>query len=426
MAHRSQRHGCGGRSHGHRRIPPPAERYFDLLPCKIHHIERFLNDIGSVEDVHIPYRRHLLEGEKRGGCLREYYRFPRLLRERENLPDHYKSLPKSKINFLDLPPEIRNQIYEELLVLKRPIEFCPEPFHFDGCLRRHCSQFFGGLGQADKSDFERAENHHHQYYKHNLFPVTAVMRTNRQIHEESSSIFYGQNVFSFSSVAGFVHLDYFLYQIGLGKCALLRKLIVCHPMFSVYPRSNRGEDQFAKAGSLIRADPIYDPTFTYARRWWADGCHYTVDSILVLDKIGRLEKLGLVVPLEADPNVSWPLSILLDVDRFASLDITLFWLEHESIRLIRDPTRWPGAGYVAAEMRAENYYPVKLVKTKVHAQGRYATGWIEKFADELLEIEHEEVELLAKEEAEMKAALFADDLVWAQCWALPRVDSEGL
>ncbi|GIZ37357.1 hypothetical protein CKM354_000080700 [Cercospora kikuchii] len=426
MAHKCQSHGRGSCPRGHARRPRPAKTYLELLPCKIHYIERFLNEYDSVEDVKTPYRRHIQEGETRGGCLCDYYRFPRLLHERESLPDRYKSLPKSKINFLNLPPEIRNQIYEELLMLKRPIEFCPEPFHFDGCLRRHCSHYFGGLGQTDKSDFERADNHYHQYYEHKLFPMTAVMRTNKQIHEETSSIFYGQNVFSFSSVAGFVHLDYFLYQIGLAKCALLRKLIVCHPMFSVQPRSNRGEDQFARAGSLIRADPIYGPGFQYARRWWANGRPYTVDPILVLDKIGRLEKLGLVVPLEADRNVSWPLSILLDVDRFVSLDITLFWLEHESIRVIRDPIRWPGADYVAAEMRAENYYPVKLVKTKVHAQGRYATGWIENFADELLEIEHEEVELLAKEKAEMEAALFADDLVWAQFRALPRVDLEGL
>ncbi|KAM3421759.1 hypothetical protein BST61_g2137 [Cercospora zeina] len=76
------------------------------------------------------------KGEQAGRVHLRLLQFPAAVAERKTLPVCYKPLPKSKINFLDLSPEIRNQIYEEALLFKRPIEFCPEPFHYVGWLYR--------------------------------------------------------------------------------------------------------------------------------------------------------------------------------------------------------------------------------------------------------------------------------------------------
>ncbi|KAF2210760.1 hypothetical protein CERZMDRAFT_99362 [Cercospora zeae-maydis SCOH1-5] len=405
----------------------PQKTYLELLPCGLHYIERFADKHGFVEDVKSPYRRRLEKGEKRGECICDYYNFPRLLHERESLPDQYKSLPTSKINFLHLPPEVRNQIYEEALLFNRPIEFCPEPFRYVGWLYRGHSYRLSGQGHVIKCDHERAIGYQLQYIRDKMWPMTALMRINKQIHEETSTIFYGQNVFAFSSVVGWVYLDFFLHQIGLNKCAMLRKLIVCHPSFCQLPKSNLGEQQFALAGNLIHPRQTHAPGFVYGKRWW-DGDHaLTKDPVLILNKIGKLEKLGLVIPIEVVPFWDCPLSMPFDVTRFENLHTSLFLLQHQSPDNAQNLSPAWTFDTVVAEIRAavkpSNF---QLLSTKVHAQGRYATGWIAKYADELVEMENEESKILAKERADREADLLETDLRRALKCALPPIDLEGL
>lgn len=132
------------------------------------------------------------------------------------------------------------------------------------------------------------------------------MRLNKQFHKEVSPIFYGQNVFTFSNVAGWVCLDFFMYKIGLEKCAMIRKLIVCHPDATQTPGTLRSAEEYRQASigfTPMDMVPIEVGGFVYAERWFYD---YVVgkDPTLILNKLGKLEKFGVTFPMEAHIPVS--------------------------------------------------------------------------------------------------------------------------
>lgn len=107
----------------------------------------------------------------------------------------------SKRSFLDLPAEIRNQIYRLAFV------------------------------SEDKLDFA---------YPNNFSRSSALLRTCRQVHEEGRSILYSENVFYFqrrkkeravrwtinSYEIGYKDIRFFLKSIGLANVSLLRRLII--------------------------------------------------------------------------------------------------------------------------------------------------------------------------------------------------------
>lgn len=107
----------------------------------------------------------------------------------------------SKRSFLDLPAEIRNQIYRLAFVSKEKLDFA---------------------------------------YPDNFSRSSALLRTCRQVHEEGRSILYSENTFYFQrrkkerSVRwttdvyeiGYKDIRFFLKSIGLANVSLLRRLIV--------------------------------------------------------------------------------------------------------------------------------------------------------------------------------------------------------
>ncbi|CAD0083224.1 unnamed protein product [Aureobasidium vineae] len=107
----------------------------------------------------------------------------------------------SKRSFLDLPAEIRNQIYRLAFVSK------------------------------DKLDFA---------YPNNFSRSSSLLRTCRQVHEEGRSILYSENTFYFQRrkkeravrwttdtyEIGYKDVQFFLKSIGLANVSLLRRLII--------------------------------------------------------------------------------------------------------------------------------------------------------------------------------------------------------
>ncbi|KAI5356904.1 hypothetical protein Slin14017_G125640 [Septoria linicola] len=405
----------------------PKNTFFEVLPCGVHHIEKVRNKYDQIKDVVTPYRRQLKKGEKRGECLCDFHSFEELTLERTTLSAEYKELPKKKIfPFLKLAGEIRNQIYEELFVFAQPIEFCPEPFHYNGSLDRWNKQYH--------QDHQRVMIHQRKFLSQ-MRSAKCFMRTSKQIHAETSPIFYGQNVFSFSSVAGWVHLDFFLHKIDLRKCGMLRKIIVNHPNTVSVPRSNKGDCEYAQASRLIWPRESKEPGFVFGKRWFDYYEYPSSDPTLILNRLGKLEQLGITIPIFTqetskrryeDFPVAVPSNLPIDPAKFDKVKVTLFMLESEYTRNF-PRAQWPEIEQIAAEMTVNAAgHPVEAITTRVHAQGRYATGFIKDFAEDLAELQTEEAVFLAA-----KAAVEAEEqlrqIVWqAEYTALPAEDEEGL
>ncbi|GIZ37358.1 hypothetical protein CKM354_000080800 [Cercospora kikuchii] len=402
----SANRGRGGRTTRGGRGKPGGARgtFFEELDCGEHSIERYKNTRGTTKDRYEIYRRETKRGEKRGECICDYYSYPALEYERTSLGEEYKALPQSKIfPFFRLPAEIRNKIYEHLFILDQPIELCPDPFFYSYRVNKHLV--------AQHSAHHYAHDYQTKFFDENVQSVGPLMRLNKQFHKEVSPIFYGQNVFSFSNVAGWVCLDFFMYKIGLDKCGMIRKLIVCHPDATQTPGTLRSAEEYRQASigfTPMDMVPIEEPGFVYAERWFYD---YVVgkDPTLILNKLGKLEKFGVTFPMEVHIfDYDCPTTLPIDPSKFHNLEITLFRLT----RHFPYATRMNAYSYqvssidvdrVAAEMSASaDDYPVRAVTAKVHDQGRYATGFIEDLnrEDELAEIEAEETEIVATRDAE--------------------------
>ena len=98
-------------------------------------------------------------------------------------------------NFLSLPSELRNEIYEQLLVLQEPIP-CPT----------------------------------HPWY--GQFPLRALtpelLLANKTVHREASSLLYAQNRFNFTMCTS-EHVASFLDQIGRNNANYIRHIYINFP-----------------------------------------------------------------------------------------------------------------------------------------------------------------------------------------------------
>ncbi|KAK0278539.1 hypothetical protein LTR35_009278 [Friedmanniomyces endolithicus] len=138
--------------------------------------------------------------------------------------------PSKPLRFLDFPPEIRNQIYGQLLDFDY-IELAP-------------------LNTVGKSN-GLVRIRHMRYYKRTIVPRIRLLRANKQIHAEASPIFYGQNEFRFTNFYGFDTFTYFCRTIGRSNTALLRKITECYPK----PPSRAG---IRSDGMMHRSNTAWD------------------------------------------------------------------------------------------------------------------------------------------------------------------------
>ncbi|KAK5695537.1 hypothetical protein LTR97_009047 [Elasticomyces elasticus] len=131
--------------------------------------------------------------------------------------------------FFDLPRELRDVIYELVLVQHPPIELAGYvPGKLDGW------EFW-------KQIADQGQGWYAKRYQEIIAPTAQLLRVNKQICEEATPIWYGQP-FRFSNEAGWITLDHWLNRIGPKNCALLRDVTVCHPEFSSFPEKDRGEN----------------------------------------------------------------------------------------------------------------------------------------------------------------------------------------
>ncbi|KAI0182705.1 hypothetical protein EV127DRAFT_322320, partial [Xylaria flabelliformis] len=129
------------------------------------------------------------------------------------------------MNFFHLPKEIRLQIYSELLVLPEPIVFLvnygpPSP----------------SLSRSNRDG---------------LCP--ALLRVNKQVHSEASSLLYSNNRFRFpdvftsvSSTTKSAHMAPFLRQIG-SQASLIRYICITIPAFPTFYDSQQDRAMFHQA-----------------------------------------------------------------------------------------------------------------------------------------------------------------------------------
>lgn len=107
------------------------------------------------------------------------------------------TIGETRTSFLSLPSELRNGIYELLLVDEQPIR--------PGSL-------FASLFQPH-------------------IPTVDLLRANKTVHREASSILYGRNLFDFGHPY-LKPISQFLDQIGINNTGHIRHIMIAFPEFS--------------------------------------------------------------------------------------------------------------------------------------------------------------------------------------------------
>ncbi|CAK4032794.1 Hypothetical predicted protein [Lecanosticta acicola] len=272
--------------------------------------------------------RRLLPGETPGSCLCHYTEYPELLKERR--ADRAKSATDSQQPFrlLDLPAELRLQIYGEMLSMPGGVEFCPAPWIFEGTAPG------GNIGRkAFDENWDPISEHHYEKHKQ-LSMAARVLRASKQIYREAKPVFYGENEWRFTSTSGWIGLDAFMYQIGLENCKLLRNITVCHPGFTVLPLTLAGERHFWS--SIVGFHYLsYAGTFL-SRRWFEEPL--TGEPAAILQKFGMLRNLDFVIPRSLFGANAPFTGDVVDQSRFHNLNITQVSLSSQSAEDVEGPS----------------------------------------------------------------------------------------
>ena len=146
-------------------------------------------------------------------------------------------VPAELPGFLRLPTDIRDIIYELVLVWDPPIEFAPlnsnkfDPFWPTSNAGSDTLPVYGDNGR----------DWHTKRWKEQTWP--ALLRFCRQILWEATPVFYGQP-FRFSNKAGWLVLYRWLLKIGPHNRRYIRDITVCHPALSLNPANDRDLRQF--------------------------------------------------------------------------------------------------------------------------------------------------------------------------------------
>lgn len=123
-------------------------------------------------------------------------------------------------NFLSLPSELRNNVYEQVLVLREPIA-CPTQ---QGLERLQLQ-----LGSL----------------------TLGLLRTNKAVRREASSILYAQNRFDFT-VCTSEDVTSFLEQIGPNNASYIRHICVDFPKFHHLNPHDIGREDSVRSLEKIR------------------------------------------------------------------------------------------------------------------------------------------------------------------------------
>ena len=174
----------------------------------------------------------------------------------------------SKPNFLDLPPELRNIVYDFALVPDEPIELAPICFGTFDFEERHEHKALAPHGyygprpdQPGPHGYFLGGSWHLHRYNTKIRPSLMLLRVCKEVNEESASVFYGQQ-FRFTSTYGWYILHDWLKLIGSSNRAHVRHISVAHPgvsrLFERHERNAVYERYTDIAGINLALSPVPD------------------------------------------------------------------------------------------------------------------------------------------------------------------------
>ncbi|KAF2099738.1 hypothetical protein NA57DRAFT_55683 [Rhizodiscina lignyota] len=141
--------------------------------------------------------------------LRPYRRFPKLYYERKNA----RNFPEKPFRLLDLPRELRDMIYGFMLIIDDPIDLCP------------LGSSYGNAGLLRMNAIRN--------YKRNIHPKLGILRASKQLNDETTLIFYGENEFCFTGKDDWMMLYAFLETIGRRNVSCIKHLAVKFPQLHI-------------------------------------------------------------------------------------------------------------------------------------------------------------------------------------------------
>ena len=255
-----------------------------------------------------------------GGWSREelvpYRKYTKLFGERK----YAQNYPTKPFPLMELPPEIRNRIYREYLVLHTPIDLCPKATGFKGNVH--------------------AWRHHIRRWKKDICPRLRLLRTNKQVLAETRSIFYAENEFRFTNSKAWYVLDAFLYTIGQQNTAWLRHLAIHVPWAGTVNDNNYDNLPESHATMNWMMNRFDKMGLRYHKRWNRfTECKAVTRCQTKLEAASGLKSLKLVLPdsyelLNEHSPHQWVgcrvLSVVLNPQRFGNLQVGLYILSGAS------------------------------------------------------------------------------------------------
>lgn len=180
---------------------------------------------------------------------------------------------------MDLPVELRVQVYRDHFILPEPMELWAETgdLKADHRVRSSTGAYYRRLINSRRLNL-------------------SFLRTCKQIHEEAAQVFYGQNEFRFSGKNGVMIACGFIHKISVPHWKWIQHLTIAMPLCS------EDESIFAVDGNPStkkRVNEVCDNApfpFPKALRW--DYSHPEAFRLLFvrIEKMESLKTLSLVLP----------------------------------------------------------------------------------------------------------------------------------
>ncbi|KAI7256875.1 hypothetical protein KC343_g4069 [Hortaea werneckii] len=193
--------------------------------------------------------------------------------------------------FFDLPREIRDRIYELVLVPEFPIEFAP-------LIRGNRHESFW----TDCNPDEKAHRWYLDHYR-KVQATLMLLRANKQINSEATPIFYGQP-FRFSNQSGWLILYHWMESIGGDKCEMVKDITICHPSFMTFPEwiyyAQYGYGGLAFSlgiRDLYEEESSYPPDGSKSKAYHENGncCGPEIDPVAMISRLPSLRNLRLIL-----------------------------------------------------------------------------------------------------------------------------------
>jgi len=223
----------------------------------------------------------------------------------------------------DLPREIRDRIYEFVLIPEIPIEFAP-------LIRGNRHESFW----TDCNPDENAQRWYLDHYR-KVQATLVLLRANKQINSEATPIFYGQP-FRFSNQSGWLILYHWMEFIGGEKRDMIKDITICHPSFMTFPKSifyaRCAYDEFGVLAFTLGTRDLfeekcpYQPVRSKSKIYHEGGdcCGPEIDPVAMISRLPSLRNLRLILTCtqRADLWANSPgLHPIFDVDTPVGLKI---------------------------------------------------------------------------------------------------------